>query len=195
MRKFISCLLISMFAWLCFVGDWSGNDFIIVDSQTNIAYYTLNETAKSGKVKKSSFSGVRVVNVQVNDIRAKTNRYIFPLSNTESIESFIFEEKINKDGNVVFKTNSNSRYGTTDAWFAENNNEVTAVSGNIFIRTYDEANKLTKFYLCDKKGNNLRNIYKYGESESVRFYLDAKLKKIIFIKQVGNQNVLTEIDY
>jgi hypothetical protein len=49
--------------------------------------------------------------------------------------------------------------------------------------------------LCDKTGNNLKSIYKYTEKDFVRFYVDAKFQKIIFIKSVENGNAVTEIDY
>ena len=37
--------------------------------------------------------------------------------------------------------------------------------------------------------------YKYTEKDFVRFYVDAKFRKIIFIKSIESGNTVTEIDY
>ena len=144
-KNFILCCLLVL-AVNGFTGDYQGAEFIIVDSQTNIAYYSVGRTT--------------------------VNKKIF---------------------------HSNNRYYGSDSnpnW-VENNNNISSenVSKNLLIKTKNPSTKEIQFWLCDKTGNNLKSIYKYTEKDFVRFYVDAKFQKIIFIKSVENGNAVTEIDY
>ncbi|WP_253694547.1 MULTISPECIES: hypothetical protein [unclassified Treponema] len=173
-----------------FMGDYSSSGFIIVDSETNIAYYS---------VSRSNTDGVEVVcNVQVNDISKKKNKYIFSDNTTYTVNLVLFEEKIDKKENrKVF--HSSHAYGNENSapHWVKNNSNITGekISSNIVIKTKNISTKQIEFWLCDKNGNNLQRIYGYNEKETVRFYIDAKRQKIIFIKSVEQGNAITEIDY
>ena len=67
------CFVMSLFALQVFAGGYGSNDFIIVDSVSNIAYYSVSEGTK-----KNYFSDLSIVNIQVNDIKKKQTVYIFP---------------------------------------------------------------------------------------------------------------------
>ena len=194
-KNFILCCLLVL-AVNGFTGDYQGSGFIIVDSQTNIAYYSVGRTTVNKK--SSLFNNDDICNVQINDISKKINKYIFPDNDTYKILLFFFEEKIDrKDGKKIF--HSNNRYYGADSnpnW-VENNNNISSesVSKNLLIKTKNPSTKEIQFWLCDKTGNNLKSIYKYTEKDFVRFYVDAKFQKIIFIKSVENGNAVTEIDY
>ena len=181
------CFVMLFFALQVFAGGYGSDDFIIVDSVTNIAYYSVSDGTK-----KNYFSDLSTVNIQVNDIKKKQTVYIFPKNNTDIIDFFLFEEKLNNAQNrIEYSSNHSSSY-----YKVKNNVDITdgKISENIIIKTKSKNSEI-KFWICDKRGANLTNIYKYSEKEFVRYYLDAKLKKIIFIKQVGLENIITEIDY
>ncbi|EPF30355.1 hypothetical protein HMPREF9194_00672 [Treponema maltophilum ATCC 51939] len=97
-----------------------------------------------------------------------------------------------------FRRSNNGCYGAdSNPNWVENNNNISSesVSKNLLIKTKNPSTKEIQFWLCDKIGNNLKSIYKYTEKDFVRFYVDAKFQKIIFIKSVENGNAVTEIDY
>ncbi|XTB04973.1 hypothetical protein KP614_08380 [Treponema denticola] len=185
------CFVVLFFALQVFAGGYGSNDFIIVDSVSNIAYYSVSEGTK-----KNYFSDLSIVNIQVNDIKKKQTVYIFPKTNTDIIDFFLFEEKLNNAQNRIDYSSNTSSYYDKSHSMVKNNVDITdrKISENIIIKTKSKNGEI-KFWICDKRGANLTNIYKYSEKEFVRYYLDAKLKKIIFIKQVGLENIITEIDY
>lgn len=191
-RKYLCiCFVMLFFMSQIFAGGYGSDDFIIVDSVTNISYYSV-----SGGIKKSYFYDLPVINIQINDIKKNQTCYIFPKDNTDIIDFFLFEEKLNKEKNCIkYLSNTASYYGSSSHIF-KNNIDITdrKISENIIIKTKSKNGEI-KFWICDKRGGNLTNIYKYSEKEFVRYYLDVKLKKIIFIKQVGVENLITEIDY
>ena len=110
-KNFILCCLLVL-AVNGFTGDYQGAEFIIVDSQTNIAYYSVGRTTVNKK--SSLFNNDDICNVQINDISKKINKYIFPDNDTYKILLFFFEEKIDrKDGKKIF--HSNNRYYGADS--------------------------------------------------------------------------------
>ena len=78
-KNFILCCLLVL-AVNAFTGDYQGSEFIIVDSQTNIAYYSVGRTTVNKK--SSLFNNDDICNVQINDISKKINKYIFSDNDT-----------------------------------------------------------------------------------------------------------------
>lgn len=191
MKKIFVVMCYFLISMNLFAGDFHDDDFIIIDSKTGIAYYSVNHI--DNKKKGAFFTSYQVTNIQINDISKNIKKYIFPNNNTYVILDLCFEEYIDKEKNIkIF--NSNGHY---TPYYVKNNQDITSeiVSNNLFIRTKNSETKEYQFWLCDKTGNNLQNIYKYKEQELVRFYIDAKIQKIIFIKSIESGNLITEIDY
>ena len=126
------CFVMLFFELQVFAGGYGSNDFIIVDSVSNIAYYSVSEGTK-----KNYFSDLSIVNIQVNDIKKKQAVYIFPKNNTDIIDFFLFEEKLNNAQNRIDYNSNTSSYYDKSHSMVKNNVDITdrKISENIIIKT------------------------------------------------------------
>ncbi len=195
MKKSIVIFLLMIAAAGCGTagGGYSDMDFIYIDEGSGTSYVSLAAVDKKGTPDTSD-----IINVSVYTTDEKL-KYIFPTDNKESITDFIFENAVDtQNKQILYNIHPGYNYKYNDRLHIKNNTGIlrTDVSGNIIIITENKKNRQIKFWRCDNKGDGLVNIYGYNyETDYVRWYIDSKSRKIVFIKQTGAQNFIQSIPY
>lgn len=78
MKKIFVVMCYFLISMNLFAGDFHDDDFIIIDSKTGIAYYSVNHI--DNKKKGAFFTSYQVTNIQINDIK----KNIFSLTITHT---------------------------------------------------------------------------------------------------------------
>ncbi len=192
MKKSIIILLFIAAVTCCGTagGGYSDDSFIYIDEGSGTSYISLAALNKKDIPDTST-----IINVSVYTTDEKS-KYIFPADNKDSITDFIFENSADiQNKQILYNIDTNYKYGSRHI---KNNSGIlrTDVSDNIIIVTEDKKNKQRKFWRCSKTGNTLVNVYSYNyETDYVRWYIDTKSRKIVFIKQAGTQNLIQSVPY
>lgn len=192
MKKSIIILLFIAAVTCCGTAGegYSDDSFIYIDEGSGTSYISLAALNKKDTPDTST-----IINVSVYTTDEKS-KYIFPADNKDSITDFIFENSTDiQNKQILYNIDTDYKYGSRHI---KNNSGIlrTDVSDNIIIVTEDKKNKQRKFWRCSKTGNTLVNVYSYNyETDYVRWYIDTKSRKIVFIKQAGTQNLIQSVPY
>lgn len=180
-RKLLTATAFFIAGAACFAGEYGygytrikkSRQFIYLEENLGIMYISYDAGGK-GRGDSS-----KTVNVMVYEEDTRKSNYIFPSDNEEAVIGFIFEKSIDMEENgIVF-----NRFYSNEV-IHNKNIARKKLSNNIIIETMNEKTQEITVWLCGKKGENLKAVYKYNfKSENVRFFIDPANRKFVFIKQ------------
>jgi hypothetical protein len=141
------------------------------DADTGLFFYPIKHKPESGGMF-SSKSNTRIKNILIFDPETEKKSYLFERNKIWNIQSFSFEESINKSNVVQF-------FGSSNRILNNQNSVERKIKDQLLVITSEKDSEQLTMWYASKKGKNLKEVYNFHKS--VNWHVDLKNSKIRFI--------------